>query len=73
MLSNVFMFRYCCFSSFLLSSALSSSCADVAELVDAVDSKSSSSNRVLVRFQSSALRRTKSLKRGFIRFFHFLT
>lgn len=28
--------------------------ADVAELVDAVDSKSTSSNRVLVRVQSSA-------------------
>ncbi len=29
-------------------------CADVAELVDAIDSKSFSSNRVLVRVQSSA-------------------
>lgn len=34
--------------------------ADVAELVDAIDSNSISSNRVLVRAQSSAFHRTKS-------------
>ena len=36
--------------------------ADVAELVDAVDSKSTSSNRVLVRVQSSAKKQKKEGK-----------
>lgn len=42
-------------------------------MVDAVDSKSTPSNGVLVRVRSSAFHRTNSFQRGFIRFFHFLT
>ncbi len=47
--------------------------AGVAKLVDAVDSKSTLSNKVLVRVRSPAFDRTNALKREFVRFFHFLT